>query len=274
MKILYVEDNEDNIYVLETRLRRHGHELVIARDGASGVRLAASELPDVILMDLSLPILDGWEATRQIKAAAPTRHIPVIALTANAMSGDRERCIEAGMDDYVSKPIEVAALVAAIARVNRQPAAGGTPPGAADPVPSTTAQNPGTAVSAKSAGLSFNRREALARAADDEELLAQIIDIYIEETPALITQLGEFLDKGDADRAFRAAHTIKGSSANLSAGAVGTAAREIELAARAGDLATARAGMAALTGSAAVLLAVLAAERAAVTHPELCGVPS
>ena len=102
MRILYVEDNEDNIYVLETRLKRHGHELVIARDGASGVRLAESELPDLILMDLSLPILDGWEATRQI---------PVIALTANAMSGDREKALAAGCDDFDTKPVVLPRLL-------------------------------------------------------------------------------------------------------------------------------------------------------------------
>ena len=111
MRILYVEDNEDNIYVLETRLKRHGHELVIARDGASGVRLAASDLPDLILMDLSLPILDGWEATRQIKAAASTRHIPVIALTANAMSGDREKALAAGCDDFDTTPVVLPRLL-------------------------------------------------------------------------------------------------------------------------------------------------------------------
>jgi CheY-like chemotaxis protein len=111
MKILYVEDNEDNIYVLESRLRRHGHEVLIARDGASGVQLATTERPDLILMDLSLPVLDGWEATRQLKAAAQTRHIPVIALTANAMSGDREKALAAGCDDFDTKPIVLARLL-------------------------------------------------------------------------------------------------------------------------------------------------------------------
>ena len=111
MKILYVEDNEDNIYVLQSRLRRQGHSVVIARDGASGVQLAASERPDVILMDLSLPVLDGWEATRQIKAAQQTRHIPVIALTANAMSGDREKALAAGCDDFDTKPVVMARLL-------------------------------------------------------------------------------------------------------------------------------------------------------------------
>ncbi len=111
MKILYVEDNEDNIYVLETRLGRHGYTMLIARDGATGVQLASSEQPDLILMDLSLPVLDGWEATRRIKAAPQTRHIPVIALTANAMAGDREKALVAGCDDFDTKPIELPRLL-------------------------------------------------------------------------------------------------------------------------------------------------------------------
>ncbi|HEY2274223.1 MAG TPA: response regulator [Steroidobacteraceae bacterium] len=111
MKILYVEDNEDNIYVLESRLKRQGYIVLIARDGASGVELAISEQPDVILMDLSLPVLDGWEATRRIKAADQTRHIPVIALTANAMTGDRETALAAGCDDFDIKPIVMARLL-------------------------------------------------------------------------------------------------------------------------------------------------------------------
>jgi CheY-like chemotaxis protein len=111
VKILYVEDNQDNVYVLETRLKRQGHEVVIAGDGASGVQLAALEQPDVILMDLSLPVLDGWEATRRIKAAELTRHIPVIALTANAMTGDREKALAAGCDEFDTKPIVLQRLL-------------------------------------------------------------------------------------------------------------------------------------------------------------------
>jgi CheY-like chemotaxis protein len=111
MKILYIEDNEDNVYVLENRLKRQGHSVVIARDGASGVQLASIERPDVILMDLSLPVLDGWEATRQIKAAQQTRHIPIIALTANAMAGDREKALAAGCDDFDTKPIVMPRLL-------------------------------------------------------------------------------------------------------------------------------------------------------------------
>jgi two-component system cell cycle response regulator DivK len=114
MKILYVEDNEDNIFMLKNRLTRAGHIVVVANDGAQGVAMALSERPDIILMDLGLPVIDGWQATRQIKAAADTKHIPVIALTANAMAGDREKALAAGCDDYDTKPIELPRLLAKI----------------------------------------------------------------------------------------------------------------------------------------------------------------
>ena len=114
MKILYVEDNEDNIFMLKNRLTRAGHTVVVATDGAQGVAMALSERPDMILMDLNLPVLDGWQATRQIKAAADTKHIPVIALTATAMAGDREKALAAGCDDYDTKPVELPRLLAKI----------------------------------------------------------------------------------------------------------------------------------------------------------------
>ena len=114
MKILYVEDNDDNIYMLENRLKRAGFTVMIARDGAQGVAMAAAELPDLILMDLGLPVLDGWEATRRIKAAPETKHIPVIALTANAMAGDREKAIAAGCDYFDTKPLELPRLLGKI----------------------------------------------------------------------------------------------------------------------------------------------------------------
>src|SRR5260370_38928369 len=104
MKILYVEDNEDNVYVLKNRLTRAGHTVLVASDGAQAVTMAAAEQPNLILMDLSLPVLDGWEATRRIKAAPGTRHIPVIALTAHAMAGDRENAVPVGGEDFVSQP--------------------------------------------------------------------------------------------------------------------------------------------------------------------------
>lgn len=113
-KILLVEDNEMNRDMLSRRLLRRGYELVIAVDGAEGVAVAQAELPDVVLMDMSLPVMDGWEATRKLKAEDATRGIPVIALTAHAMSGDRDKAIEAGCDDYDTKPVEFDRLLAKI----------------------------------------------------------------------------------------------------------------------------------------------------------------
>ncbi len=113
-KILLVEDNEMNRDMLSRRLARKGYEVVLAVDGPSGVATAQSEFPDLVLMDMSLPTLDGWEATRRLKADASTQHIPVIALTAHAMSGDREKALEAGCDDYDTKPVELARLLGKI----------------------------------------------------------------------------------------------------------------------------------------------------------------
>jgi CheY-like chemotaxis protein len=110
-KILLVEDNEMNRDMLSRRLLRKGFEVVIAVDGGQAVTMAESEHPDLILMDMSLPVIDGWEATRRVKAADRTAHIPVIALTAHAMSGDREKALNAGCDDYDTKPIEMPRLL-------------------------------------------------------------------------------------------------------------------------------------------------------------------
>jgi CheY-like chemotaxis protein len=110
-KILLVEDNEMNRDMLSRRLLRRGYEVVLAVDGESGLALAGSEAPDLILMDMSLPILDGWEATRRLKAEPATQHIPIIALTAHAMSSDRDKALEAGCDDYDTKPIELPRLL-------------------------------------------------------------------------------------------------------------------------------------------------------------------
>ena len=112
--ILIVEDNEMNRDMLSRRLQRKGYAVLMAVDGAEGVALAQAEGPDVILMDMSLPVLDGWEATRQLKAAPQTAAIPIIALTAHAMSGDRDKAMEAGCDDYDTKPIELPRLLGKI----------------------------------------------------------------------------------------------------------------------------------------------------------------
>ena len=121
VKILYIEDNEDNLYMLSNRLMRRGYEVVSARDGEQGIAMAGSEAPALILMDLSLPVIDGWEATRRLKTEPLTRNIPVIALSAHAMAGDREKAIAAGCDDYDTKPVELPRLLEKIAALLSRP---------------------------------------------------------------------------------------------------------------------------------------------------------
>jgi CheY-like chemotaxis protein len=116
-KILLVEDNEMNRDMLSRRLMRKGYEVVIAVDGQLGVEMAAREKPDVVLMDMSLPVMDGWDATRHLKSQPDTQSIPVIALTAHAMASDREKALAAGCDDYDTKPVELQRLIDKIERL-------------------------------------------------------------------------------------------------------------------------------------------------------------
>ncbi|MOA23861.1 Polar-differentiation response regulator DivK [compost metagenome] len=113
-RILLVEDNEMNLDMLKRRLERRGFEVLVAKDGAEGVRLAAASTPELVLMDISLPVMDGWEATRLLKSDPATAEIPILALTAHALSTDRERCFEAGCDDYDTKPIDFQRLMGKI----------------------------------------------------------------------------------------------------------------------------------------------------------------
>ncbi len=116
-KILLVEDNEMNRDMLSRRLARRGYEVLIAVDGEVGLDMAASDRPDLILMDMSLPVMDGWDATRHLKSQADTKTIPVIALTAHAMESDRQKALDAGCDDYDTKPVELSRLIDKIERL-------------------------------------------------------------------------------------------------------------------------------------------------------------
>jgi CheY-like chemotaxis protein len=122
-KVLLVEDNEMNRDMLSRRLARQGYVVVIATDGADGIAMAGSEAPDLVLMDMSLPVVDGWEATRRLKADPRTSAIPVIALTAHAMAADEQRARDAGCDDYDTKPIDMTRLVGKMERLLRGPGA-------------------------------------------------------------------------------------------------------------------------------------------------------
>ena len=118
IKILYVEDNDDNVYMLKMRLELLGDfEVLTAEDGEKGCDMAATEQPDLILMDLEMPIIDGWEATRRLKSNPRTRDIPIIALSAHALAGEREKALAAGCDEFDTKPVEFERLVATMRRV-------------------------------------------------------------------------------------------------------------------------------------------------------------
>ena len=117
-RILYVEDNDDNVYMLKMRLDLTGeHEILVAEDGQQGVEMAKSEQPDLILMDLELPVIDGWEATRRLKADQETRAIPIIALSAHALAGAREKALAAGCDEFDTKPVQFERLLGKITRI-------------------------------------------------------------------------------------------------------------------------------------------------------------
>ncbi len=125
-KLLLVEDNEESRDALSRHLRRKGFEVLTAADGRQGLEAVRTSAPDLVLMDMSLPVLDGWEATRQLKADPQTRHIPVIALTAHAMAGDREKALAAGCDEYDTKPVEFARLLGKIQGLLGAPPSGGS----------------------------------------------------------------------------------------------------------------------------------------------------
>jgi CheY-like chemotaxis protein len=126
-RILLVEDNEMNRDMLSRRLSKRGYEVLIAQDGREGIAMAHSQSPDLILMDMSLPVVDGWEATRRIKSEAETRSIPVIALTAHAMAGDEEKARSAGCDDFDTKPVELPRLLTKIEALLQRPRTGPGP---------------------------------------------------------------------------------------------------------------------------------------------------
>jgi two-component system, cell cycle response regulator DivK len=116
-RILYVEDNEDNIYMLRRRLAKHGYDMIVAGDGAQGVEVAGRERPDLILMDLSLPVLSGWDAARLLKSSVETKPIPIIALSAHALDGEREKALAAGCDDFEAKPVDLESLLEKITQL-------------------------------------------------------------------------------------------------------------------------------------------------------------
>ena len=233
LHILLIEDNAVNQVVTRRLLEREGHTMVVADNGVRGLEAAARESFDVILMDVQMPGLDGIETTRAIRSRerAARRRTPIVAFTAHAMKEDRDRCLAAGMDEYLAKPVETPALLEALARVTA-PAAVKTGAGA----PATQAEVTGTS-SARAAAPDPQHIAALRRiVGGDEKLLREVVRVFLEDTPGKLSGLAIALAAQDASALAMAAHGLKGSAAALGAREATEAAAHLEALARARNL--------------------------------------
>jgi PAS domain S-box-containing protein len=209
LKILVAEDNAVNQAVIIRVLQKMGHHPVLAQTGKEALALASAETFDLVFMDVQMPEMDGLAATAAIRESEKVSrtHLPIFAMTAHAMKGDRERCLEAGMDGYISKPVRLSDIEQTLAELAR--------PRAAKAKPLVEAA-------------SWNRGEALARIGGDEELLRDLCHIFLEESPKLMLKLQQAVAAGDADGVMRAAHSLKGETSYLGANRTSRAARELE----------------------------------------------
>ncbi len=230
VRILLAEDNAINQKMAVKLLETLGHSVIVAGNGQEAVEIVGQQDFDLVLMDVQMPVMDGIAATRKIRRSNPeTGAIPIIALTAHAMKQDRERCLKAGMDDYISKPIDPEQLRELVAKYgkNIQPAA------EAETI--STGQKDGKGPADK--GLPIDMEAALKRAMGDSAFLEELIVHFIENLPDEIKALNDALDRKDAPGIAKRAHTIKGSAANLSADGIAKAAFELEQMGRTGNLA-------------------------------------
>ncbi len=214
LRVLLTEDNAVNQKLAVRLLEKRGHSVVVAGNGREAIETLARESFDVVLMDVQMPEMDGFEATQRIRELEQTTgaHVPIVAMTAHAMKGDRERCLAAGMDGYISKPLRPSELfeaVESLAAVSR------------------AATEPASSL--------FDEATALKSVGGDRELLREIIDVFFEELPLLTAALAAALQHGDAVTAHRAAHTLKGSLSTLGASEASSIAQQIETRTRAGD---------------------------------------
>jgi two-component system sensor histidine kinase/response regulator len=234
LHVLLAEDNAVNRTLAMRLLEKQGHAVVTVENGREAVAALEEELFDAVLMDVQMPKMNGFEATAAIRdrEQGTGSRVPIIALTAHSMKGDRERCLEAGMDGYVSKPIQAAELFVALEAV-LTPAFGHPSP------PTAGGEGPEARQVFDPAGL-------LERLEGDDELLAELTSLFVAEYPGLLETTRTAVACGDAPGLERAAHTLKGSAANLCAPAVAETALRLEQMGRAGDLKHARATLAEL----------------------------
>ena len=214
LQVLVAEDNHVNEVLIVRVLQKLGHASVVAHNGKEALALACSRKFDLAFMDVQMPEMDGLAATAAIRQAekASATHLPIFAMTAHAMKGDRERCLEAGMDGYVAKPVRLSDIEQTLASVANGNAAG----------PSVTAAHP------PSANPSWNKAEALARIGGDEELLAELCQIFLEEAPKLMEKLRRAVTDGNFETVMKTAHSLKGESSYLGAARASQSARQIE----------------------------------------------
>jgi two-component system sensor histidine kinase/response regulator len=217
LRILVAEDNSVNQVVIIRVLQKMGHAPMLAQNGKEALALALTEKFDLVFMDVQMPEMDGLAATAAIRQREKNSglHLPIFAMTAHAMKGDRERCLEAGMDGYITKPVRFSDIEQTLAGLARTSAAPVKPPAKAD---------------------CWNKIEALDRIGGDKELLRDLCQIFLEESPKLMQKLQQAVAAGDSDGVMRAAHSLKGESSYLGAGGTSQAARQLEEMGRTQDL--------------------------------------
>jgi two-component system sensor histidine kinase/response regulator len=228
LRILLADDNPVNQRVAQHMLQKAGHSALVVANGREALATLESESFDLVLMDVQMPEMDGFEATRAIRREEiqTGRHLPIIAMTAHAMKGDRERCLEAGMDDYVSKPIHKTKLLRAIQAV------AGKDDGATELV-----------ASAENSSRVFNREAALDRVGNDETVLAEVISLFVREVPGQMDEIRRAIENADPARLEIAAHSLKGASSCLGGELTAAAAKRLETLAKSGDLSQALSGL-------------------------------
>ncbi len=234
LRILLAEDNELNAHLAKILLEHAGHQVVPAESGEAALDLLGQETFDMVFMDVQMPGMDGFETTAAIRANPAWAHLPIIAMTAHAMKGDRERCLEAGMNDYVSKPLRMEEVMAAI---ERQSEPGEGPRGRA------TAED-GETFDDGSAPAILDRTGALGRLGGDEVMFNEFLLLLLDGAESDMAELAVAVEAGDALGIERLAHGLKGGAASLGADRVRDAAYRLEVIGRSGDLADARSAMA------------------------------
>jgi CheY-like chemotaxis protein len=239
LHLLLVEDNSVNQKVAACLLHKQGHTFTLAQNGVEALEAIRRQQFDAVLMDLQMPGMDGLEATRQIRAdeAGGSRRLPIIAMTAHVMKGDRERCLAAGMDAYLPKPIELLELSRVLGELGRS----GERPASDDVSAANGQESTPSAAPAPVAEAVLDRQQALARVGGDERLLDELLQIFASDAPRWLADARAAIQNNDAPRLRRAAHTMRGAASSLGAVQTCSAAAHLEELSRAGrwDLADA-----------------------------------